>query len=63
MQRATFGGRGYFVTFIDEYSHFSVVFLLTNKSEGATKFAEFVAIAETQTGNRYKLFRSDNGGE
>ncbi|POM66197.1 Putative retroelement, partial [Phytophthora palmivora] len=65
---STFGGIKYFVTFIDEYSHFCVIYLLRNKSEVAAKFAEFVAFAETQTGGRVKTLRvkqlrSDNGGE
>ncbi|KAG3113150.1 hypothetical protein PI126_g24765 [Phytophthora idaei] len=60
MQTPTFGGKRYFVTFIDDKSHFSVVYLLRNKSEVTAKFAEF---AETQTGKRVKTLRSDNGGE
>ncbi|KAG4037393.1 Retrovirus-related Pol polyprotein from transposon TNT 1-94 [Phytophthora cactorum] len=63
MQTPTFGGKCYFVTFIDDKSHFCVVYLLRNKSEVAAKFAEFVAFAETQTGKRVKTLRSDNGGE
>ena len=50
----TFSGKRYFATFIDEYSHLCVVILLKSKSEVATKFAEFVAWAETQTGKRVK---------
>ena len=68
METPTFGGKRYFVTFIDDKSHFCVVYLLRNKSEVTAKFAEFVAFAETQTGNRVrtlrvKALRSDNGGE
>ncbi|GMF42324.1 unnamed protein product [Phytophthora lilii] len=63
MQTSTFGDKRYFVTFIDEYSHFCVVYLLRNKSEVADKFAEFVAFAKTQTGKVVKTLRSDNGGE
>uniref|UniRef100_H3H8T6 Integrase catalytic domain-containing protein n=1 Tax=Phytophthora ramorum TaxID=164328 RepID=H3H8T6_PHYRM len=63
MQTPTFGGKRYFVTFIDDKSHFCMVYLLRNKSEVAAKFAEFVAFAETQTGKRVKTLRSDNGGE
>uniref|UniRef100_A0AAV1VMH0 Integrase catalytic domain-containing protein n=1 Tax=Peronospora matthiolae TaxID=2874970 RepID=A0AAV1VMH0_9STRA len=40
-----------------------MAFQLKNKSEVATKFAEFVAWAETQTGKRVKLLRCDNGDE
>ena len=63
MQSTTFSGKRYFVTFTDEYSHFTTVFLLRNKSEVADKFAEFVAFAETQTGKVVKALRCDNGGE
>uniref|UniRef100_H3H8N2 Integrase catalytic domain-containing protein n=1 Tax=Phytophthora ramorum TaxID=164328 RepID=H3H8N2_PHYRM len=63
MQTPTFGGKRYFVTFIDDKSHFCVVYLLRNKSEVAAKFAEFVAFAETQTGKRVQTLRSDNGGD
>ncbi|KAG4032061.1 hypothetical protein PC123_g28911 [Phytophthora cactorum] len=63
MQTSTFSGKRYFVTFTDDKSHFCVVYLLRNKSEVTDKFAEFVAMAETQTGKRVKTIRSDNGGE
>ncbi|CEG39783.1 FOG: Transposon-encoded proteins with TYA, reverse transcriptase, integrase domains in various combinations [Plasmopara halstedii] len=63
MQTATFGGMRYFVTFIDENSHFIMVYLLRNKSEVAGKFASFVAYAETQTGKVLKALCCDNGGE
>ncbi|CAI5739331.1 unnamed protein product [Peronospora destructor] len=59
----TFSGKRYFVTFIDDKSHFCVVYLLRNKSEVVTKFAKFVAFAETQTGKWIKTLRSDKGGE
>ncbi|KAG2892077.1 hypothetical protein PC119_g24453 [Phytophthora cactorum] len=63
MLTSTFCGKRYFVTFIDEYSHFCVAYLFRNKSEVADKFAEFVAFAETQTGKVVKTLRSDNDGE
>ena len=63
MQSTTFSGKRYFVTFTDEYSHFTTAFLLRNKSEVADKFAELVALAETQTGKVVKTLRCDNGGE
>ncbi|KAL7996846.1 putative integrase, catalytic core, ribonuclease H-like superfamily [Plasmopara halstedii] len=63
MQTATFSGMRYFVTFIDEYSHFTMVYLMRNKSEVASKFASFVAYAENQTGKVVKALCCDNGGE
>lgn len=53
----------YFVSFIDHYSHFAIIFLLKEKSEVTEKFIEFIAMAETQTGEKIKRIRCDNGGE
>lgn len=63
MQSATLSGKRYFVTFTDDYSHFTTLFLLRSKSEVADKFAKFVAFDETQTGAVVKALRYDNGGE
>ena len=63
MRTETFSGKRYFVTFIDEKSHYCVAYLLKNKSEVADKFAHFVALAENQTSMRVKTLRCDNGGE
>ncbi|KAF1328946.1 Gag-pol polyprotein, partial [Globisporangium splendens] len=63
MQTSTFSDKRYFVTFIDDKSRFCVVFLLRSKSEALDKFVQFVKFAETQTGRRVKVLRSDNGGE
>uniref|UniRef100_A0AAV1VKE2 Polyprotein n=1 Tax=Peronospora matthiolae TaxID=2874970 RepID=A0AAV1VKE2_9STRA len=60
---ATFSGKRYFVTFIDDKSRYCVVYLLKSKSEVAAKFMEYAAMAETQTGKRVKYLQSDNGGE
>ena len=42
MQTPNLSGKSYFATFIDEYSHYCVVFLIKNKSEVAIKLAKFV---------------------
>jgi len=63
MQTTTFSDKRYFVTFIDDKSRFCVVFLLRSKSEVLDKFVQFIKFAETQTGRRVKVLRSDNGGE
>ena len=63
MQTLRHSGKRYFVTYIDDKSHICAVYLLRNKSEVAEKFAKFVAYAETQSNERIKLLRSDNGGE
>ncbi|CEG35176.1 retrovirus-related pol polyprotein from transposon tnt 1-94 [Plasmopara halstedii] len=63
MLSTTFRGKRYFVTFTDECSHFTTIFLLRNKSEVADKSAEFLAFAEAQTSKVVKAFCCDNGGE
>lgn len=63
MQSTTFSGKRFFVTFIDDKSRNTVVYLMSNKSEVFDKSAQFVKWAETQTGRRVKVLRSDNGGE
>uniref|UniRef100_A0AAV1TEK7 Integrase catalytic domain-containing protein n=1 Tax=Peronospora matthiolae TaxID=2874970 RepID=A0AAV1TEK7_9STRA len=54
MSMATYSGKRYFVTFIDDKSRYCVVYMLKGKSEVAAKFMEYAAMAETQTGKRVK---------
>uniref|UniRef100_A0AAV1V8E2 Integrase catalytic domain-containing protein n=1 Tax=Peronospora matthiolae TaxID=2874970 RepID=A0AAV1V8E2_9STRA len=63
MSMATFSGKRYFVTFIDDKSRYCVVYLLKSKSEVAAKFMEYAAMVETQTGKRAKYLQIDNGGD
>ena len=57
----TFSNKRYFATFIDDKYRFCVVFLIRSKLE--ILGVQFVKFAETQTGKRVKVIRSDNGGE
>uniref|UniRef100_A0AAV1TC70 Integrase catalytic domain-containing protein n=1 Tax=Peronospora matthiolae TaxID=2874970 RepID=A0AAV1TC70_9STRA len=63
MQTATFSNKRYFVTFIDDKSRFSVVFLLRSKSEMLDKLVLCIKFAEIQAGKHVEAIRSDNGGE
>ena len=54
---------GYFITFTDDYSRFSYVYLMKRKFEAFEKFKEFKAEVENQLGKRIKAIRSDRGGE
>lgn len=56
-------GFKYFITFIDDYSRKTFVYFLKHKSEAFEKIKEFKSLAETQTGQKLKVLRSDNGGE
>ena len=53
----------YFLTFIDDYSRYTTVYLLKTKEEVYDKFMEFKAMAENQFGRKIKQLRSDNGTE
>ena len=57
------GGYGYFVTFTDDYSRYSFVYLMRQKSETFDKFREYKAKTEKQLGVHIKQLRFDRGGE
>ena len=56
-------GENYFVTFLDDCTHFCVIYPIVSKSEVFEKFKEFVALAENNFERKIKRFRSDNGTE
>ena len=57
------GSYEYFVTFIDDYSRYSYVYLMHKKSETIGKFKEFMEKDEKQLGKSLKTLQSDRGGE
>lgn len=59
----TRGGRRYFITFIDDYSKYTYVYLMTNKNEAFSKFQIYKAEVENQLNKKIKIFRSDRGME
>ena len=59
----TRGGNRYFLTFIDDCSRFTYVFLLKNKSETFNAFKVYKTEVENQLGKNIKVLRSDRGGE
>eukprot|EP00794_Sanderia_malayensis_P002050 gene2050-biopygen1853 len=63
MNVQSIGGSRYFITFIDDWSRYTKVYMMKNKGEALDKFKEFVNLAENLTGQRVKVLRSDNGGE
>ena len=63
MRTSSLGGARYFVLFIDDYSRFTAVFTIRQKSEVTEKFLEYKSWAENLHDRRIKALRSDNGGE
>ena len=55
----------YYIIFIDDYSRRTWIYFLKQKesTEVLSKFKEFKALVENQSGQKIKTLRSDNGGE
>ncbi|KAG9442378.1 hypothetical protein H6P81_018232 [Aristolochia fimbriata] len=56
-------GMSYFITFIDDYSRYGYIYLISKKSEALDKFKEFKVEVENQLGRTIKILKSDRGGE
>jgi len=56
-------GYKYFVTFIDDYSRYTWVYFLQNKSEVFFMFKLFLVLVNTQFSATIKTLRSDSRGE
>lgn len=63
MEKPSIGGSRYFVVFKDEYSKYRQVFFVKTKDEIKSCIKNFISQAENETGNKIKIFRSDNGTE
>jgi transposase InsO family protein len=63
MTQRSLSGCEYYLTFIDDYSRNTWIYLLKAKSEVFTWFQEFRALVENQSGKRIKVLQSDNVGE
>ena len=57
------GGFVYFITFIDEYSRYGYLYLMSYKFEAFERFKELRNEVEKQLGRSIKSLRSDQGGE
>ena len=56
-------GAEYFLTFIDDKTRYTWVYILKRKSEVFDKFRKWKAQVECSTGKTLKVLRTDNGGE
>jgi len=57
------GGKNYFVTFIDDYSIYTKVYLIKYKEEVFDVFLKYKAGVENQLNKKIKKIRSNRGGE
>src|SRR3954469_24962794 len=63
MSVSTRGGYRYFLTFTDDLSRYSYIYLMKHKSETFEKFKEFQNEVENHRNRKIKFLRSDRGGE
>ena len=63
MSVSSLGGSRYYVSFIDDYSRYTFIYFMKNKSEVLEKFKEFHTYALNVGGKPINTLRSDNGGE
>ena len=59
----TRGGKKFYVTFIDDYSRFTRVYLLRNKDEAFNMFLSYKDEVENQLDRKIKRIKSNRGGE
>ena len=63
MQTPSIGGSHYLLTFIDDYTRKTWVYLLKQKIEMFECFHNYKALDEKQSGHYIKVLRTDRGGE
>jgi len=59
----SFGGKKYFITFIDDFSRYCYLYLLHEKSQSVDVFETFINEVERKLDRKVKVVRSDRGGE
>jgi hypothetical protein len=59
----TVGGSRYFVIFVDDFSHYTRIYLMKNRSEVLTIYRDFAKMVQTQYSKAIKVFRTDNARE
>lgn len=57
------GGKKYIMTFIDDFTRYNFVYLLSAKSEAFKAFLHFQSWVESNTGFKILKLKSDRGGE
>lgn len=63
MPVTSLGGANYFLLFKDDCTSYRFVYFMKHKSDTFSTFLQFQQMIERQTGNKIKVFKSDNGRE
>ena len=59
----SWNGQQYFITFIDDYSHYGYLYLIHEKSQSLDVFKFYKVEVENQLGKKIKAIKYDCGGE
>ena len=59
----TKGGKRFYITFTDDYSKYTRVYLLRNKDEARDAFIKYKNEVENELSKKIKRLRTDRGGE
>jgi len=59
----TRGGKSFYITFIDDYSRYTIIYLLKSKDEGFEIFLKYKSEVKNQLNKKIKRLRSDRGSE
>ena len=63
MQSVSIDGNKYFISFIDDFTRFTVLYFLKKKSGAYNAFTSYKAYVENQCQLKISTIRTDNGGE
>ena len=63
MQSVSIDGNKYFITFIDDYTRFTILYFLKKKSGAYNAFTSYKAYVENQCQHKISTIRTNNGGE
>ena len=63
LQIPSITGNRYFITFIDDFTRFTIIYFMKSKAGAFNAFKTYKALAENQCQSQIKTIRTDNGGE
>lgn len=63
IETESYCGEKYFITFLDDFTHYAEVHTMVSKEEVCEKVQEFVTRVENQLERKVKVIKSDNGTE
>ena len=63
MQVSTIGGKSYLLTFVDDNSQYTMIYLLLKKIEAFSKLKEYIKFTSDKFGKILETLKSNNGGK